>query len=560
MRKSFLALGAACVALSSMAAAPRQLFTPSPLNYDRSATVRPLGNLHVGSAPSEKKNALAKIGSPEDVITSAEGLKQEMTVTGSGYFVYWMYLIDYYNESSAGHIVYGENDEVYLYNIIPYGATDTYIKGVKNGDKIEVSLPQTVKWFDFYDESYGYNLCLLELDAEESSDEEGNWYNVSDAASISFTVADDGSITADGLSEELILGYAYTDNNSWVGYGVSDLSMTPFNEPAVEVPSDMEVSKNFWSYNCEELGYGWPVSWAQGSDEVYFQGLGTKMPEAWIKGTVEYEGSKAIISIKSNQYIGIYLGFHVYTKAVKPQYNEDYDEEDYEILPDDYTYQLVWDLEENTIYPKDPDVVLMLNLGKDELNYLEEFSNFVLKHQDSFAGIPQNPYNLVFIDFMEQYDEYDLYFHVPGLSTEGDVLITEDLGYIIYIDGEEWTFDASDYKLSEDMVEIPWSFNSNYIINHSETMRQIAFFVEGISTIGVQSVYKYEGEETRSEIVTLDLEGLLTVADVNADKKVVGVKYYDVAGREVANPAAGVVIKRVVYEDGSVASSKKIVR
>lgn len=560
MRKSLLALGAICIALSSMAATPKQHFNPSPLNYDRSATVRPLGDLHVGSAPSKKMKSLAKIGSPEDVITSAEGIKQEMTITGSGYFVYWMYLIDYYNESSAGHVVYGDNDEVYLYNIIPYGPTDTYIKGVKNGDKIEVSLPQTVKWFDFYDESYGYNLCLLELDTEKSSEEEGNWYNVTDAASISFTVAEDGSIIADGLSDDLILGYAYTDNNSWVGYGVSDLSMTPFNEQAVEVPSDIEISKNFWSYYCEELGYGWPVSWAQGSDEVYFQGLGTEMPDAWIKGTVEYEGSKGIISIKSDQYIGVCLGFHVYTKAVKSMYDEDYDEEDYELLPDDYTYQLVWDLEKNTIYPKDPDIVLLLNLGKDELNELEEFSDFVLKHQDSFAGIPQNPCDLVFIDFMEKYDEYDLYFHVPGISTEGDVLITQDLWYIIYIDGEEWTFDAADYELSEDMVEIPWSFNSRYIINHGETMRQIAFFAEGISTIGVQSVYKYEGEETRSEIVTLNLEDLSAVAGVNSGKKVADVKYYDMVGHEVEIPASGMVIKRVVYEDGSVASFKKVVR
>ncbi|MDE6479134.1 MAG: hypothetical protein K2L45_02605 [Muribaculaceae bacterium] len=558
MRKFLLALCANFVVFSSMAVLPKQQSNPFPQNFDRSATIRPFGNLRVGSEPSPKK-ALAKIGYPEDVITSADGIKQEMTVTGSGYFVYWMYLIDYYNESSAGHIVYSDNDEVYLYNIIPYGATDTYIKGVRKGDKIEVSLPQTVKWFDFYDESYGYNLCLLELDPEESSEEDGNWYNVTDATSVSFTIAEDGSITADGLSEDLIIGYAYTDDNSWVGYGVYDLSMTPFNEQAVEVPSDIEVSKNFWSYYCEEEGYGWPVSWAQGFDEIYFQGFSTEMPDAWIKGTVEYEDSNAIISIRPNQYIGICRGFHVYTKAAKSFYDEDYDEEYYEFLPDDYLYQLVWDFEENTIYPKDPDVVLLLNLGKDELYELDEFSDFVLNHQDSFAGIPQNPCNLVFIDFMEHFDEYDLYFNIPGLSTEGDVLITENLGYIIYIDGEEWTFDASDYKLNEDMVEIPWSFHSDYIINHGGTMRQIAFFAEGISSIGVQSVYKYEGEETRSEIVTLNLEDLSAVAGVNGDKKVAEVRYYDVAGREMSNPASGMVIKRVVYEDGSVASFKKVV-
>ena len=90
--------------------------------------------------------------------------------------------------------------------------------------------------------------------------------------------------------------------------------------------------------------------------------------------------------------------------------------------------------------------------------------------------------------------------------------------------------------------------------------RETDFFIDGISTLGVQSIYKYNGKETRSEIITLDLDDPTSVADINAGKKVADVKYYDIAGREMANPAAGIAIKRVVYEDGSVASFKKVVR
>ncbi|MDE7419422.1 MAG: hypothetical protein K2N35_04365 [Muribaculaceae bacterium] len=558
MKKSLLAFGAACIALSSMAAIPKHPFNPSPLNYDRNATVQPLGNLHVGSAPSKMKKAPAKVGSPEDIITSAEGTRQDLTLTGSGYIVFWGYLIQYENESTAGHIIYGDNDEVYIYNIIPNAATDTYVKGVKNGDKIEVSLPQTVTWFD--GDPYGYNLCLLEKDEEESSEEEGNWYIQSDATSVSFTVAEDGTIVAEGLSEDLILGFAYTDDESWSGYGVYELSMAPFYEKVVEVPTDIEVSKNFWSYYCEDLGYGWPVSWAQGYDEFYFQGLSYEMPEAWIKGSVEYDDSEAIISIPTNQYVGVYYGYYIYTKAVRLFYDEDSGDEDFEIMPDDYKYQLVWDYEENTITPKDPEIVFVYNIGNDELAGLSLLYDFSLIHQDSYAGTPQNPFDLVFVDFMDDYGQYDLYFNVPAFSTEGDVLLTENLSYIIYIDEDEWTFDANEYWLTEDMVEIPWSFNSSYIIVNEGIARQIAFFVEGISTIGVQSVYNYHGEETRSEIVTLDLDDTTAAGHINADKKVASVKYYDVTGREVANPAGGLVIKRVVYDDGTVASFKKMAR
>ncbi len=110
------------------------------------------------------------------------------------------------------------------------------------------------------------------------------------------------------------------------------------------------------------------------------------------------------------------------------------------------------------------------------------------------------------------------------------------------------------------MVEIPWSFeNDSYTIlkNYGSCRHAVYVFIEGITTIGVQSVYKYNGEETRSEIVTLNLDEN-SVKGVDADKTVKSVKYYDIAGRELSAPAEGLVIKRTTYTDGTTTTLKNI--
>ncbi len=554
MKKTLLALGAACIALSGMAATPQQkLLTSAKSNLGKIADIKTKPNFHSEKSASLAKRATAAFG-PEDVVETAEGTTQAMAVVSSGYYYSMFGLIQYEDMESASNVVYAENDEVYFQDIIPFAGMETYVKGIKKDNKIEVSFPQTVIFYE--DEGYGLFMCLMEKDAEAGEDEVN--YIPTEDASVTFTVSEDGSLTAEGLSDDLILGYAYTDDYTWCGFGASKLEMTPFNEKPVEAPEDIEVSKGFWTYNAGD--YGWPVNWAQGYDEVYFQGLSADMPEAWVMGTVEYDDTEATISIAQNQYLGIASGAFIYTKCAKFIYDEDGVAIDAEMMPADYQFQLVWDYEENTLVAKDPEVLFVLNCGDGEYYALNYFEDMKLAHQEDYSGTPANPYNLFFDDTYDYYGFGAFQFVVPAISTDGDVLDTKDLYYVVYVDDEEWEFYAEEYGIEEDLVEIPWNLSEYYIYNWGGAMRETDFFVEGISTLGVQSVYKYNGEETRSEIVTLDLDDPTAVGSLTSDKKVASVKYYDVSGRQVANPGAGIVIKRVVYEDGTVASFKKAVR
>lgn len=554
MKKSLLALGAAAIAISGMGAAPVKMQKVAPLHTDRNTQVQTSDRLHQSAHPARAMKAPAKTGVPE-IITSPEGRRQDLLSVGSGYLINYSYIMQYSDMEAAANIVYGDNNEVYLSNIIPNAATDTYVKGVMNGDKIEVPLPQALTYDEYY--GYGFQLDLFEF---VSTEDDAWFYPMEGERSVTFTVAEDGTITADGINEDLLLGYGWTDDESWAYYSASELTLTPFDESPVSAPSDIEVSQNFWFSIQGE--YGWPVSWAQGYDEFYFQGLSDAMPNAWFMGTVEYDDDAATISVAQNQYIGIYAGFYIYTKAAKTVYDED-GYEYYELLPDDYQYQLIWNYEDNTIVSKDPEVILLFNGGRTELNYLFASNAIELIHQDDFAGTPADPFGLAFDPsyYEDPYDPYgEFTFYVPAVSTEGDYLITDNLSYVVYVDGEEWEFDAEEYELEENMVEIPWDFSVYYIYRYDGILREVDFFVEGISTLGVQSIYRYNGEETRSEIVTIDLDDPSAVAAIGEGRKVKDVKYFDLSGRQVADPAAGIFVKRVTFEDGSVATFKKAVR
>ena len=563
MKKSLLLLGASCVALSGLAAAPRQQqrhAAPS-LSFDRNVELKTPNGIGIRHKDVMKK-VLSKINTPEDVITSVEGRRQDMTLIGSGFYVGWD-LMEYVDQEVATHVVYGDNDEVYIFNIMPNMPTESYVKGVKEGDKITVSLPQTVIWDDDYEDGANVNICNFfefEEDGELYFD-----YIPEESATLEFTVAEDGSMEAEGLSFEHMLGLTYCADDMWCGYGVWDLSLVPFTGSTVTVPSDIEVSKDFWNYTCEYLGYGWPVSFAQGGEEVYFQGLSEVMPEAWVKATVEYRETEAHVYIDQNQFVGINLGAYVYTKCAQILVDEEYGYEYYELMPDDYRFELIWDYEEETMTVKDPTVSLLFNRSNVEIDYADELYEFVLRINDGYEGTPANPYGLNYYDYLQDFGFSVFEFYLPALSEDGGLLNASDLSYVVYVDGEEWTFDADEYMMEESLTEIPWDFdNEETILKWFGTCKHAVYlFVEGVSTLGVQSIYRYDGEETRSEIVTIDVEDLddpSAVASIGEGKKVADVKYYDLSGRQVASPSAGIFVKRVTFEDGTVASFKKAVK
>lgn len=189
---------------------------------------------------------------------------------------------------------------------------------------------------------------------------------------------------------------------------------------------------------------------------------------------------------------------------------------------------------------------------------LTRVQDIFLKHQDSFEGVPANPTDLVFNDMYETAGYSNFTFTVPAISTDDDLLLTDNLYYVVYVDGEEMTFEADEYAIPETVTEVPWTLNEFHIFAYNGSSRLIDIFITGIESIGVQSIYYYDGVETRSDIVSINLES--GVDKVGLDKEIAKVVYFDLAGREVVNPANGLYIQHTTYTDGTTVSTKKFVR
>lgn len=554
MRKFLLALGIACIASAGMASPSLGLSglkDPGKSQMVKKSDVKEFRNLKAAGKPASMKKIAPGLSSMTDIITSAEGEKVDVTVTTSGITMSFTGLQFYQDQVYSSHVVYGDNNEVYFYEIFPYLPTQTYFKGVKQGDEIVVDLPQPI----YYDDSTGvveaYYLTLLRY--------QDDWFVPEEKSSLIFSVDEFGTMTAEGLDEYMMLGVADSEDGQWMGLGAWDVAISSFDETPVELPAGYEVSENYWTSIGSE--YAWQVGFAKGSQEIYFKGLSERMPEAWVKATVEYDEHNAIVSIPQDQYVGDFLGYHIFTKCVEMTVDNDgnvfYDD----LMDSNYAFQLIWNLEDNTMVAKDPNVVLLFNASMSDVYFVNNLADMKLIHQESFEGVPVDPYGLAFEDEMIEQGFSMFSFNLPAISKDGNYLKLDDLSYVVYVDDEEWVFDADEYLLEESLEEIPWTLDGYWILKrYGSSEHVVAFFVEGITTLGVQSIYKYNGEETRSEIVTINLDEYTSVAAPEADKKVADVKYFDVSGRQVSLPTAGIFVKRVTYEDGTMATFKQIVR
>lgn len=204
------------------------------------------------------------------------------------------------------HYVIGDDDCLYLYNpilIAPYGATQTqsYIKGVKDGDSYVFNFPQPVatRMVDGEEQIFYVNFMHNVQTGEDSST-----YMVVDTDNFySFKILENGDcVPAAEIDEEWCVGYTDAEGN-WQGFGNVDMKYLKFNELAHEIPANstiqdwtMEYSKGGSSQRLQTS-----VQVVIRDDEVWIKGLSqVYCPEAWAYGTI---GTDNVITFEP--YLGI---------------------------------------------------------------------------------------------------------------------------------------------------------------------------------------------------------------------------------------------------------------
>lgn len=470
----------------------------------------------------------------------------------------------YEDPEIAYNIVFDENGKVYIQDIIPYWGLGSYIEGEIDNNTITVALPQIT---DYYVGYWGMALVVLE---NAGVDE---YEYASDINSVEFTYdSETGEIELNlpGEPGDYLLGYVYTDDESWTGDGLTSFNAVPFQGNIVSMPEGIEPEQ----YSFTDGEYSHFVNIANDGENLYIQGLSATLPDGVVMAYLNDDGTQAFIP--QDQIVGTLYGYFIQTKVF--MLNEKGTA--FVLAPETMDYPLVIDAENKVIVPA-VDVenittttpIFALNASATEPYPLEYYVYFMLYVTDNYAGTPADPYDL-------GWEEPDIdwgspgvfFFNIPNVSDEGLMLLSDDLYYRIYIDGEEYTFEYDEEDemypgVGEDgMLDIPFNFTNWTDIlpgSNSPIERGIYIYFEGFETIGVQSVYKYGGETTYSAILTYNIvtdQVTNAIDSTIADSIIVNETYYDLSGRKVTNPSNGIFVKKATLENGKVVTSKVLKR
>ena len=318
---------------------------------------------------------------------------------------------------------------------------------------------------------------------------------------------------------------------------------------------------------------------------------------SWVKG--EYDPETGIITIPTGQYLmwndayayGIILGWgstYAYTNG-----DEDGDGEDDYYLGselDDRATEIQFQIDGDKVYllngegnldadfPEWASTTGMFAYYSDDLSFVSiEFANNeeaigTLK-TPAVAAVPADPTADEWYDCGDESGFSRFYFTLPTTDVDGNILDPEFLSYALWInDGEgnvyQFTFPAEDYTydLVEDIDEVPYElytsavdFNNYFVYMYRTNENDNPLFVrddDHDGNIGIQVFYTVDGEKNASNIVWL-YEVPSSVNEMNAGKTVANVRYFNVAGQEIAQPS-GMTIKVTTYTDGTTSAVKVV--
>ena len=184
---------------------------------------------------------------------------------------------------------------------------------------------------------------------------------------------------------------------------------------------------------------------------------------------------------------------------------------------------------------------------------------------DAAPAVPANPEVTNFFDCGDESGYTRIDFDITLEDVDGNPLDADCLTYSIFTDNDQlFTFDYDTYGLGNgfdtDMTEIPYGYSG-----YDFYLRRVYFYRTNTGDnpfftwrIGMQLNYTVDGVTNKSDIVYLEVYPRPTAVDeVNAGKTVAGVRYFNMAGQEMAQPE-GLTIQVTPSSDGTTSAAKVI--
>lgn len=522
----------------------------NPLDITNQMTAR-----HVAAmTPSAPMKVKAKEAVAEPIITEAPAGKQiNYSRNSLGYFLYYgIYTVFTMQEDQAGQIVDGDDGFTYIKNPIGGLTYNAYLKGVREGDRIRVDLPQIIYQENSTDEDG--SPIVVDFYArimEAEFDDEGTRYFVPTEDQTFYYTVDGNKIMLDlgyDITPDENDQYVYPDKvlslttveGQWAYYSDCWQEWTLLDQDMMTMPEGLETEK--WAFFHNGLADYAEVAFD--GDYVYITNLTPVLPEVAIRGKVEGDN----VIFESGLYIGNYVSYYVYQMMC---YMNDGDPE----LRDSMT--MTYDRENKIIACTDPNDIILLNTS---LNRVYAVTNFQNPKFTSIKPVTQpTPMTPEFVEFLDYYETYGygyFVFNVYNYNDIDEIFNPDNMWYTLIIDGVVETLYPEDYiMLPEEMTNIPFNFKDSYDIHIDGAKRTVCIFPQGIETVGTQLFHEYDGKVYESGILTYNLlngEVESTPSSINGIFNEVGeAEWYDLQGRRVMNPANGIFVCKIHCSDGS---------
>lgn len=470
-------------------------------------------------------------------------------------------LEEYAENELMGTAVFTDNNEVYFLDIISTCIVNSYVKGTVDGSTISLPVPQCL----ISDRSYGYGFNLVALKPE--NDQPFCDYILDpDVKALTFTIDPEGNIT---LDKGMVAGIVDDRDNSWGGWADTYQSYTPYAGELVRKPASLPVER--WMVTTLE-GYPSFADVALTDNEIYIGNISQSIADGWFKGDIQ--GDK--VTINDKQLMGTYKN-KVFVSLMFGDVETTTSSDgvftwEWSTLSNEHSLTYTLDRNLRRLTPDAGNLWMFINGSVTENYVIDKFHLPTFEWVELKGVTPPAPS----ITAQEPFDPAEGFgsvsFDMPVFTEQGDAIDTGCYFYKVYLNGEEFDFYPDQYLgLTSMLSEVPFSFNDPQYMDFQVkgTGHKVFYYAEGADTFGLQSVYRFGDTTYSSAIVTLDLaNGSVTVGETpapvvgidlpDAEKTVERVIYYDLNGRELHAPAAGIAVERTVYSDGSFKS--KLIR
>ena len=502
-------------------------------------------------APASYAKAVKK--APAMITEQPAGkLYKDMYGYAEGFESMWGEIYESKKDGFARDFVVGDDGAYYMKNPISFMPTNSWIKGEKaEGDTIIFKLPQYIFDNEVSDEDgdrtvkyYASRLKFQKIDGEN------NYVIDEDSQDMKFVWRNDSLIKVDDGD---VLGMT-SENGSWNGLGdlTSETAVNPFTNEAPQDPS--KAVRRIFTFHPSERNTTQRVSdVVVEGDDYYMNNVDANIPEAWIHGKIK-DGK---VTFSGPQYLGLDKNASQFrfNFPANVYYDEDTYMTEYQTLN-----SVTFDYDAETQALSNCEYGFMSNYGYRLIALqMQVMMQPTVDYWNEVVARPQNPRII-------NYTPADagsgcLIVDIPRNNVEDCFMDQSRVFFNVYFDDELMTFYPDQYKgITEAMTDVPVDFtDSKYDFQSFGSQHRIVIYDSGFDRAGIRVIYKNGDNTLSSDIVWSDgtVTGLKSAAIGSAVKSV---DFYDLNGTAVNNPQHGVFVKKTVMSDGTVKTSKVVVK